>query len=219
MRFRCLCQFCALTIAIAFVIGAPTMLLAGPLVAHPAGTHPPGFVTHLAPAAPAPLPPGGGTVGPIPFGDFLPNPFEPHHWEIELNNPAGIPASFNVTMSYPGGGFPLTGISLAPGASVYWDIVYSDIPPEVGAYTITATNPSPLAPLLTITTSVIEYPFAILLPGSGPTIVGGGAVLPDPILDEPPVFIEVVPEPATASMAIIGMAALALIKRRRTTTA
>lgn len=213
-------RYCALATATAFaIVVTPALLRAGPLVAHPAATHVPGFVIHLAPAAPAPLPPGGGTVGPIPYSDFLPNPVEPHHLEIELNNPAAIPASFNVAMSYPGGAFPLTGISLAPGASAYWDIHYSDIPPEVtffGGYTITATNPSPLAPLLTVTMSVIEYPFPIFLPpGGGPIIVGGGAVLPAPLIGEPPVFINVVPEPATAGMAIIGLAALAMTARRR----
>ena len=116
MKASPLSRWCAISMAMLLALGLSTApLLAAPLFLHPGGTHPPGFAVHLPAFAPAPLVPAGAAVGPIPYGDLLPNPFEPHHLEIELNNPTAVPASFNVAITYPGGAFPLTGISLPPG--------------------------------------------------------------------------------------------------------
>ena len=224
MKFRRLCRYCALTMAIAFAITlTAAMVRAAPLVAHPGGTHAAGFAVHLAPAGPAPLSSPGPPVGPIAFVDPLGNPGGAHHFEIELHNPAVVPASFNVAMTFPGGGVPLTGIALPPGGSVYWDIHYSDIPPEIGAYSFFAVNPDVDSPDLLFTASVIEYPAPAGGPplGAGaPTFFGppGGVVLGAPLLGVDPVFILVIPEPSTTVLATIGLVAVVLIGRRRAAT-
>lgn len=214
MKATRLCAILMATLVPLALSVAPSV--AAPLVAFPGGTHPPGFVVHL-PLSGGPLVPAGPAVGPILYGDPVPSPTEPHHFEFELNNPAAIPASFNLSINILGMPLPLTGISLAPGASVYYDILYPDLPEVApfGTYSFFATNPDILSPLLTVSASVIEYPFPIGLPGAGPVIVGGGAVLPFPLLGVAPVLITVVPEPATAVLAVIGMTAVVVLGRRR----
>ena len=217
MNARALCRYCALPIAIAILIGlAPAQSMALPLVGNPVATHPPGFVVHLPNIGPVPLPPGG-VVGPIGFFDGMPNPFDPHHWEIELNNTSGLLLASDVTIAIPGGGIAFLGnITLLPGGSAYWDIHYPDVP-EVGAYSFVATNSPGGVPFWTIDSSVIEYnfPTAGPPPGGGPLFFGPGGFFGPALGGGPMIAIGVVPEPSTLALASVALVAAGLFTARR----
>ena len=201
-------------IAIGIASLVPVAAVAAPLVALPA--HPPGFVVHLPPIGPTPLPPGA-IIGPIPYFDGMPNPLDPHHWEIELNNGAlGVMMS-DVLITVPGGGIAFFGnITLGAGVSAYWDIHYADVPEVGGPWFFTATNPLGGPFGLTVDTSVIEYNFPLVGPGPvGPVFIGGPGLVAPPMFLGPPITFTVVPEPATITMALCGAIAVAGAAYRR----
>jgi len=220
MNAKHLCRWLAVLAAVGTMLFMvfPAFVVAGPLFVLPGGpVHLPGFVVHLPPIGPVPLPPGG-VVGPIPYGDGMPNPVDPHHWEIELNN-AG-PAAFaqDVVITAPVIGVAFAGnIFLAPGSSAYWDIHYPDIPEVGGFWTFLATNPPAGPPGVLIDSSVLEYNFPLVGAGpAGPLFLGPGGF--GPLLGMPPILIGItppVPEPATITLALCGGVALVGFARRR----
>jgi hypothetical protein len=203
-------------IAVAVLLAlAPATSIALPLVGNPVATHPPGFVVHLPNVGPVPLPPGG-IVGPVPFFDGIPNPLDPHHWEIELNNFGAVPLASDVVIAVPGGGIAFLGnITLVPGGSAYWDIHYPDVP-EVGPYVFFATNSPGGVPTWTIDSSVIEYnfPMAGPPPGGGPIFVGPPGSFVGPALGGPLISINI-PEPSTLALASVAAVATGFFAARR----
>jgi hypothetical protein len=177
--------------------------------------HPAGFVTHLAPTGPLALPPGG-VIGPILYGDGLASP-DLQHWEIEISNPiAGAVATFNINFVLPTG--VVSGSVILPGmTSIYFDVHVLDLPPEVGLWQIgvVATPNMPIP--VTVDQSVIEYPFATgALPGLNNVIPSNAAIVwGAPLPNAPSVTLTIRPVPAPGALALLGLAGMIGMKRRR----
>lgn len=177
--------------------------------------HPAGFVTHLAPTGPIGLVPGG-TIGPIFYGDGLASP-DLHHWEIEIFNPlAGVVATFNVNFVLPTG--VVSGSVILPGmSSVYFDMHVLDIPPEIGPWVIGVSSSTTMPIPVLVDQSVIEYPFATgAMPGLGGFLSSSAAaVFGPPLPGAPDVTFDIRPVPAPGAFALLGLAGLIGITRRR----
>lgn len=213
----------AVAIAVLGVVATPAV--AGPLFPMPAfpgaGFPIAPFVVHMATGGPVFLPPGAA-LGPIVFGDGLASP-DPHHWEIEINNPGaiGVPLASNVIISGPGGLLVTGFLTLAPGASAYFTFPYADIPDAGGLYSFTAANPiGPGATPFFVDSDVLEYLAPTIGPGAvGPLFLGGpgafGAFAPG--LPSITLTIGVVPEPSTI-LAFAGLGGLAVLAVRKRMT-
>lgn len=210
---RACCSLVLVTLAVLGLLAPQAS--GGPLFGHPFATLPPGFVVHLAPIGPVPVPPPS-LIGPIPFGDAMPNPLDPHHWEFEIHNPlGGAPFANDIVVTVPGGGIVVAGgLTLAPGGSAYWHITYPDVPEVGGPWFLTISSPA-TAPFFLFDSSVVEYNFPLVgPPGVGPLFAGAGGVFGG-LFGVAPIRIDMsftpIPEPTTllaAAAVAFGMVAM-----------
>lgn len=200
----------------AILVGTSLSIQAAPIFALPNGAvHPPGFVVLMPSPGVALLPPGGA-LGPLFFGDGLASP-DLHHWELELNNPNPFGMGFNVSFVTPSGIFG-GGVGLPAGSSLYFDVMYADAPPEVGAWSITAVAAVGMPGPIFLDTDVLEYPFPVgAVPGIGAAIPGGppGAVFGAPFGGAPVVTLTIGPVPEPTTGWLLGLGALGVIHRLR----
>ena len=203
---------------VAGIMATSLMLNAAPIFPLPPGPsviHPPGYVLHLPSPGPAPLLPGG-TLGPVFFPDTLPSP-DLHHWEVELHNPNPFVVAFNVSFATPAGAF-MGGLSLTPGSSMLFDVMYPDFPAEVSPplWMVTASSSIGMPAGIVVDTAILEYPFPTgAVPGIGATIAGGtpGAVFGPTVPMLPGIVLTVDPVPEPALATLLGLGALGLINR------